>query len=170
MQKRQKKSLKFQGNTGEDRRAGGGGGGGGAGLISMKMRPPVQPLPYGCHDTVGAWRMYSYRAARLLEERRRKTRCHPSLEEAPPAKGGPHVPARETGAAALRWICNRNLLRRSRLRGTKSRALTTNTHQADGSCWEYRLSGSSVLNTSASFTWTSRSSWRSSIMLTVDHQ
>lgn len=72
----ERKSLKFQGDTGEDRR-GGGGGGGGAGLISMKMRPPFQPLPYGCHDTLGAWRLRSYRAARLFL----------SAEEAPPAAG-----------------------------------------------------------------------------------
>lgn len=32
------------------------------GLISMKMSLPSQRLPYGCHDTWGAWRRCSHRA------------------------------------------------------------------------------------------------------------
>lgn len=60
MRSAERKSLKFQGDTGEDRRASSS-----KGLISMKMSLPLRLLPYGCHDTLAAWRMYSYRAVCL---------------------------------------------------------------------------------------------------------
>lgn len=58
---RERRSLKFQGDTREDRRASGSGGGGG-GLISMKMSSPSQRLPHRCHDTWGGGRRCSHRA------------------------------------------------------------------------------------------------------------
>lgn len=113
------KSLKFQGNTGEDRRAGGGGG---AGLISMKMSPPFQPLPYGCHDTLGAWRLHIYRAARVFEERCRKQgrgvfhgKKHLRLKER-----RSEFDALPRGRREIRWIFNRIRLESNCLLGTGS--------------------------------------------------
>lgn len=102
MRSAERKSLKFQGNTGEDSRAGGGGGGG-AGLISMKMRPPLQ---HGCHDTLGAWRLYSCRAARVLVEGCRE-RCEAvsGCRSGAACRTGPSV---EAGSRALPWSSNRN--------------------------------------------------------------
>lgn len=62
-----RRSLKFQGDTGEERRASSSSSSY-AGLpttgrlISMKMSLPLPWLPYGCHDTLGAWRTFSSRA------------------------------------------------------------------------------------------------------------
>lgn len=58
---RERRSLKFQGDTREDRRASGCGSSGG-GLISMKMSSPSQRLPHRCHDTWGGGRRCSHRA------------------------------------------------------------------------------------------------------------
>ena len=61
-----RRSLKFQGDTGEERRASSSSSYAGlpttGRLISMKMSLPLPWLPYGCHDTLGAWRTFSSRA------------------------------------------------------------------------------------------------------------
>lgn len=66
-EKRRKKVIKISGRQRRGQMSGGD-------LISMKMRAPLQPLPHGCHDTVGAWRLQGYRAARVFEERCREQR------------------------------------------------------------------------------------------------